>query len=67
MRNGDVNLVKVLGTEKPADALTKHLDSASMDKALAKMNVEFMEGRAAIARSAMGIPVAAQPESATNQ
>ena len=67
VRNGDVNLVKVLGTENPADALTKYFDSASMDKALAKMNVEFMEGRAAIAPSAMGIPVAAQPESATNQ
>ena len=39
VRNGDVNLVKVLGTENPADALTKYLDSASMDKALAKMNV----------------------------
>ena len=67
VRSGDVNLVKVLGAEKPGDALTKYLDSASMDKALAKMNVEFMEGRAAIAPSAMGIQAVAQPESATSQ
>lgn len=56
VRNGDVNLVKILGTENPADALTKHLDPASMGRALAKMNVDIMEGRAAIAPVAMGIP-----------
>ena len=56
IRNGDVNLLKVLGTENPADALTKYLDPVSMNKAMEKTNVEFMEGRAAIAPAAMGIP-----------
>ena len=56
IRNGDVNLLKVLGTENPADALTKYLDPVSMNKAMEKMNVEFMSGRAAIAPAAMGIP-----------
>ena len=56
VRNGDVNLVKVLGTENPADALTKYLDPASMGRALAKMNCEFMEGRATSAPATMGLP-----------
>ena len=50
--------LSVLGVETPADAMTKYLDQAAMDKALSKMNVEFMEGRAAIAPAAMGIPAA---------
>ena len=56
MRNKDINLLKVLGTENPADAMTKYLDPTSMARALEKMGVVFMEGRAAIARAAMGIP-----------
>ena len=52
----DVELVKVLGAENPADAFTKYLDVATMDKAFAKMNVEFMADRAEIAPAAMGIP-----------
>ena len=55
VRNGDINLLKVLGTENPADALTKYLDPASMTRALDKMGVHFMDGRAAIAPAAMGI------------
>ena len=62
IRRGDVALLKVLGTENPADALTKYLDPASMAKALEKMNVVFMEGRAAIAPAAMGIPATSDPE-----
>ena len=56
MRTKAFDLVKVLGSENPADCLTKYLDSASMERALKKMNVEFMDGRPAIAPAAMGIP-----------
>ena len=49
-------MLKVLGTENPADALTKYLEPVSMNKALDKMGVHFMEGRAASAPAAMGIP-----------
>ena len=56
VRNGDVTLHKVLGTEVPADALTKYLDPTSMARALAKMNVVFMDGRPDIAPAAMRIP-----------
>ena len=63
VRNGDVGLHKVLGTENPADCFTKYLDPASMNRALAKMNVIFMEGRPDCAPAAMGIPnVAATDE-----
>ena len=60
VRNGDINLLKVLGTENPADALTKYLDPVTMNKALDKMGVHFMEGRAASAPAAMGIPAKAE-------
>ena len=56
VRNGDVDLVKVLGTENPADLFTKYLDASTMDAALARLNVEFMTGRPECAPAAMGIP-----------
>ena len=56
VRKGDIELLKVLGTENPADAFTKYLDAASLDRAMSKLNVEFMEGRPACAPAAMGIP-----------
>ena len=56
VRNGDIELLKILGTENPADAFTKYLDQASLDKAMMKLNVEFMSGRPACAPAAMGIP-----------
>ena len=55
-RTKEVNLIKVLATENPADAFTKYLDAATMDHALAKMSVHFREGRAEAAPAAMGIP-----------
>ena len=55
-RNGDVELLKVLGTENPADAFTKYLDKGAMEAALKRMNLEFRDGRA------VGAPViSAQP------
>ena len=44
--NWRVNLEKVLGTENPADLMTKHLDQRSIEKCLDKMGVVFLEGRA---------------------
>ena len=61
VRNGDIAPHKVFGTENPADAMTKYLNAADMEKALHKMGVVFMAGRAAIAPAAMGI--ATNPDS----
>ena len=49
VRRRRVHLEKVLGTENPADLMTKYLDQASMDKMLAKMGVLIVGGRAASA------------------
>ena len=55
VRNKSVELLKVLGTENPADCFTKYLDRASMEKALASMNLVFMDGRAKSAPATMGV------------
>ena len=55
VREGLVSVEKILGTENPADAFTKYLDKLSMDKALVKMNVVFMEGRSKAAPDTMGL------------
>ena len=49
VRSRRVVLEKVLGTENPADLMTKHLDQKSLDKMLGKMSVEMSEGRAVTA------------------
>ena len=49
MRTQRVQLEKVLGTENPADLMTKHLDQASLDNMLTKMGIEIAAGRAASA------------------
>ena len=56
VRQKDVELLNVLGTENPADAFTKYLDITALDKAMSKINVVFMDGRAECAPKAMGIP-----------
>ena len=43
-----------MGTETPADILTKYLDHATMAKALKTMNCEFREGRAKATPDKMG-------------
>ena len=48
VRNGDLELRKVLGTENPADLLTKHLSSPDMLKYLSKFGAEHRDGRAAV-------------------
>ena len=52
---GAASIDKVLGTENPADILTKHVDRQSLVKALRKMGVEAVEGRSAVAPKAMGV------------
>ena len=55
VRNGDVELLKVAGTENPADIFTKYLDKGIMEKALAQLNCHFMSGRAKSAPATMGL------------
>ena len=49
-----VLLEKVLGTENPADILTKYVDRGILTKALTFMGLEKREGRAKSAPKAMG-------------
>ena len=46
IRSGDFHVWKVLGTENPADLMTKFLSSEQIHAALVSMNAWFMEGRA---------------------
>ena len=46
VRSGRVALVKVLGADNPADIFTKFVDRPLLDKMLAKMSMQKMEGRA---------------------
>ena len=47
-------LHKVLGTENPADILTKYTDRNSLLKAVSKMGLHFEAGRSSVAPAAMG-------------
>ena len=55
VRSRTIELVKILGTENPADVLTKYVDRNTMEKALDKMNLVFMSGRPACAPATMGL------------
>ena len=55
VRTEAVLLEKVLGTENPADMFTKYLDRGALDKAIAKLNLEFRSGRADSAPETMGL------------
>ena len=52
---GAATIDKVLGSENPADILTKHVDQQTLKKALVKMGMEAFEGRSAVAPKAMGV------------
>ena len=54
VRTGAVELCKVLGSENPADILTKAVDRPLMEKMLAKINMKFLSGRAACAPAIAG-------------
>jgi hypothetical protein len=55
VRDGSVALHKILGTENPADIFTKYVDAAIMDKAMAKLNCTYREGRAKSALATAGL------------
>ena len=50
-----ISLEKVLGTDNPADMLTKYVDHATLTAALQKLNMKVMRGRPSAAPAAMGI------------
>ena len=45
---------QILGSENPADVLTKYVDGKTMNAALEQMNMIFDSGRAAGAPATMG-------------
>jgi hypothetical protein len=55
VRNKQVSLHKVLGTENPADAFTKHVDRAILTAAMMKINVRKASGRPAAAPATLGL------------
>ena len=54
VRSGAVDLVKVLGNEKPADMMTKYVTRDILEKMTAICKMETREGRAACAPAAAG-------------
>ena len=55
VRSGAVTLAKILGTDNPADALTKHVDRGIIDKAMTAIGMKKADGRAKSAPATMGI------------
>ena len=49
VRSGTVALCKFLGSENPADVLTKHVDQKTLTKMLSKMGMYALPGRASCA------------------
>ena len=54
VRSKVIELCKVLGTENPADVLTKYVNRQAMDQALQKVGLVVMTGRPDSAPAAMG-------------
>ena len=54
IRTKTISLQKVLGTENMADVLTKYVNRKGMESAIAKMNLEKLQGRPECAPVAMG-------------
>ena len=54
VRSGAIELCKILGSENPADIMTKHVDRQLLQKMLLKMNMHEMSGRAECAPAAAG-------------
>ena len=52
----------MLGTDNPADMMTKHLDQKHLDDLLRRINLEISEGRAAVASRLAEEPAAKQPQ-----
>ena len=54
VRGKKLELVKILGTENPADVLTKYVNRQQMEVATMKMNLRSLAGRPECAPMAMG-------------
>ena len=52
VRNGEVDICKVLGADNPADIFTKYVDHPILSRALLKMGLRAETGRA---KSSSGI------------
>ena len=57
VKSKEIAVQKDLGTENPADVLTKYVDRASMEKAMTRLNMLPMDGRPSCAPMAMGVAV----------
>ena len=55
VRSRKIELLKVLGTDNPADVLTKYVNRQAMEKALNAMGMCVLSGRPACAPAAMGV------------
>ena len=55
IRSEKIEVVKILGTDNPADAFTKHVERAMLQKSLTKLGIHKLEGRAACAPDTMGL------------
>ena len=54
VRSGQVELLKILGKDNPADVFTKYVDKTPMEAAMSKLSLVFESGRSAIAPEIMG-------------
>ena len=55
VQKGLIKVNKILGSENPADVLTKYVDAKTMNAALEKLHLRFHEGRAKSAPGTMGL------------
>ena len=46
IKDGDLIVDKILGTDNPADCLTKHVDRATLNRHLLTLGLEYESGRA---------------------
>ena len=53
VRMGAVTLHKVLGSENPADMMTKYVERSVLEDLLARINMSVMDGRAECAPAAI--------------
>ena len=54
VRDGTVQLLKVVGSDNPADIMTKYVDRQILEKMLQKIGMTTLEGRAECAPQAEG-------------
>ena len=57
IKSREIDIQKMLGSENPADALTKYIDRATMMKIMKQLNMVPMSGRPQCAPAAMGVNV----------